>query len=181
MKRSLPNKEAVNLSLAFCCVVFIPLSIWLTRPRPLSAASAGELARLACDARQDEIITQMSRRSAAMLAAESADKAEKPAVRWQKIRASLGAAGAGADEAAAVTRLAQNDLAQEWPVLAERGFLRGKSVWIVIGSTPSYAGPSGTPICGPSSAVLLQAKLQKYGATARAVVVSAQAPYHVLH
>jgi hypothetical protein len=175
------GKDVSAMAWACVAIAAIPLCLLVTRPRTLSGASIPELTITASSAREEKILEEMSRRyDAVSLNFTSPDKEPDPQFRWQEIQNSLARAGAESDEAQQVIKSAQENLQGAWPCFAERGYLQGQSVWLVVGSSPHNTG-FGAWICPPSAAAIRREKIARYCTDTQVAIVDTQPPYKTLN
>lgn len=167
------RKDAPSLLLALCAVAFLPLSIFLLRPRPLAADTSGELITLAREQTAEESLTILSQHEAAW-------NPESPETRWKEIEQKLYESDDDLEtqEVNGVLSTAKSSLAKSgWPLYARRAFLNDQQVWLVaVGrgfGHPNY-------ICPPSLSELHRDELDSAKSGMTITVISAQSPYHVL-
>ena len=167
------RKDAPSLLVCFCAIAFIPISIYLLRPRPLSAATPGALIALAREQTAEESLTILSQHHAAW-------NPEPPESRWQNIAQNLYDSDKDLEEEEVngVLQACKSALESHgWPLYVKRGMLDGQSVWIAATgsgfSTPAY-------ICPPSLSDLHRDKLESAKSGQTIVIVTTQFPHRVL-
>lgn len=178
MKHRIDRKEAANLILAFGAIALIPFVGWLLRPRPLSANSTIGFIKVARKQRTDQILDEMDRlHHRTSLSFDKPDKKPTLDEQWQKITVKLRELGEQHPEY--VARAAKTEIGNHWPVVVEKGYLRGRPVWIVVGSSRHDTGFIAW-ICPPSANDIRQEKADRYCTDLRVAAVEVEMPHTLL-
>ena len=176
------RRDAQSMLLCVGCLAAFPISIALTRPRPLAANSKAEMTSLIGDKRRVQISDTMRQRyEAASLNSDGPDTSNDPKVRWRTLREYMVRAGAEPLVATKVTAAAAAQLGDAWPCFIESGYLKDRPVWIVASSTPDGSGSYGY-FCGNTTVKeILQMKTNWFVSKLQVVIFDAEPPYATLN
>ena len=175
MKSAIDRKELKDLLLACGAIAVIPAAVLFTRPRPLSASSLEGLTKAAFTARQQTILTEMQQHTAISLDFDKPDAVPDFNARWRWVENELEEAGATRQQATSIARVARGQLHLYWPVLVERGYLRGHRVWLIIGARKHNGGTAW--ICPPSPEELRQERIERLCSDLNAAAISVDSPH----
>lgn len=127
MKTRLKTKDIKFLLLSCAIIAIMPLTNLALKPRPLRATSTKELLDVTRRNRQDKFVEYWEQHL-------KGDYEFVPP--WTTIKNLLREVGASETEIVEVSKVIWGELHKDYhyPVLAERGYVRGQPVWLVAGS-----------------------------------------------
>ena len=171
------RKDTQSMLMCVACLAVFPLSIALTRPRPLAANSTADMTLLVAQKRQEQVWDAMRSRYEAVSLSDAPDASNDPKVRWRTLGDGMERSGAEPSAATTVTAAAAKQVGDAWPCLIEPGYFQGRPVWIVAASTPTGTGSYGF-FCGSTTAEeRLRAKRQRFCSRVQVVIFDAETPY----
>ena len=167
------RKDTVGLLTAFAAIAFIPCVILFTRPRPIHADSPSELAAVAHTIRRGEVFAQMDNYQAVDLNFQDPTSTPDLNARWQLMQTMVQNAGANSQDSQKIVNRARAALGSKWPCIIEKGYIRDREVWIVIGSQ-SLSIANIPWIDQPNSNDIERAKSDVYDQGSQVVILDAE-------
>lgn len=148
VRRNIFSAEVKSLLISGCAVCALPAWIWLSKDRPMRAATPRELAIRVSERQEskDDFWRRLPPRHGDLTVADAA---------WQNpqaypMRAAIAPFGADDESGAVLDRARRYFGGIVFPVFAERGFVEGRPVWVVAGAQTSLVDSAPT-FCGPAS------------------------------
>lgn len=173
--RSIKLKDLKSMAIAIVAILAMPVAVWMTREGPLRANSASELAELARQRTQEEVVSAIQQH------VDPFDTTPKQVEqRWIEFREELWQDGVPTEMVEAVVETARLRMKGElWPVLARQGWIKNRPVWVVVASWRHLGGDDGFG-AGTEAYTTAQERHEGIDRLTKVVVVDSKAPYELL-